>query len=389
MVHAGRIGSPEEYQLLNEMGVTWILNTFYWGSIEGERGRFNFTQYDDYVDTARREEKKIIAVLGYEAPWLYPEGKSKEYISPENIPLFLDFVEKTVRHFQGRIDIWNIWNEPNFMFWKGSNKEFFELSRLTAQRIRETDPESYILGGAFWRTPKGFIKNMHKHGAMENLDGLAFHPYAINPRGSMKVHDNFLKVLSRINYTGPVWITEMGYPTDGWYPTKVSLEESSSYIVKTIIGSAARGARSLLWYELFDFYNEGEVPRNTRDSEKFFGLVYPNYQRKPGAWAYELCARYLPGSRYVSELPIRENLSSNIVSFCFIGGLSGNNTLILWNDRNRIDMLNLNLDVPAFIHNISTGTSHPLATGALLEVGNQPLMITWQGIAVPRLSKRN
>ena len=387
MVHAGETGSAEEYGLLDEMGVTWILRTFNWDRIENRKGVFDFSVYDEYVDTAKQNNKKILAVLGYEAPWLYPEGKSKKYVSPENIPHFLRFVEEIMRHYNGRVDVWEIWNEPNISFWKGTAKEFYELTRLTAIKIRETDPGAYILGGVFWRSPAGFIKGMHKAGAMENLDGLAFHPYAVNPAGAVKIHDKFLKTLTEINYSGPVWITEMGYPTGGWYPSKVSLEEFPSYVVKTITGAAARGTRSLLWYQLFDRYNELEVPPDTRrDSEAFFGLAYHDYQRKDGAWAYELCARYLPGSRYTPELPLREGIPDSIVSFCFLDGTTGDNTLILWNDKSRVRKVFLRLDAQALLHDISTGSSRSLTPGAVLDIGKQPLVITWQGTTLPHLS---
>jgi len=385
MVHAGQTNSSEEYDFLDTMGVEWILATFYWGRIEYEKGNFDFSWYDSFVDTAREKGKKVIAVLAYETPWLFPKRKSKKYISPENMPLFLNFVEKTVNHYRGRVDAWSIWNEPNFMFWAGSNKDFFELSRLSAERIRQTDPAAYILGGAFWRAPKGFIKGMYKAGGMENIDALAFHPYAVNPAGSMKVYDNFLNVLSKINYTGPVWITEIGYPTGGWYPTKVSLEELPSYVVKTISGAAARGPKALLWYELFDAYNEGEVP-DKRNSEHYFGLIYPNYLRKDGSFAYELCARFLPGSRYTQEFPQREHIPSNIVSFCFVGGISKNNTLILWNDRGKAQKIRLLLSAPALLYDISTGKSQPLAAETVLDIEKKPIIITWEGTDIPRLT---
>ena len=385
IVHAGETKSADEYRLLDEMGIEWILATFYWRIIEEQKGTFDFSRYDDFVDTARKNNKKIIAVLGYEAAWLFPEGKNKKYIAPENIPLFLNFVEETVRRYKDRVDVWEIWNEPNFTFWRGPNRDFFELSRLTAMKIREVDAGAYILGGVFWRAPKGFIKNMHKAGAMEDLDGLAFHPYAVNPEGAMKVHDKFLKTLSEINYTGSVWITEIGYPTGGWYPTKVSLEKLPSYVIKTIAGAAARGTRLLSWYELFDAHLEGEVPPNTMDSEKFFGLAYRDYSRKNGAWAYQLCSQYLPGSRYAAEFPRKENIPSNIVSFCFMGGISGGNTLIIWNDRNRIQKVNLHLSAPALLHDISTGNARDLPRETVLDVGKEPLFITWQGEDIPAL----
>jgi hypothetical protein len=383
IVHAGNRKTPEEYNLLDEMGVNWILRTFDWYEIEKEKGVFDFSALDEYVEFAVKENKKIIAVLAYESSWLN-SGKEK-YIAPDEIPLFLNYVEKTVNHFKGKIDAWEIWNEPNFMFWRGPRNVFFELSRLTASKIREIDSSAYILGGVFWRAPRSFIKAMNKAGCMDNIDGIAFHPYAINPSGSMKVYDKFLKVLSEINYSEPVWITEVGYPTAGWYPTTVSLEEFPSYVVKTIAGAAARGSKVLLWYQLFDFYRLEEIPHNAIDSEKYFGLVYPDYQKKNAAFAYKLCAKHLPGSVYTTDLPLKENLPAGIVSFCFLGGISANNTLIIWNDSNRVQKIKIQLQDPALLYDISDGNSVPMPNE--LEVGNKPLFITWNGESSPRLFK--
>ena len=393
MVHAGNTETDEEYQLLNEMGVVWVLETFYWQRVERTPGEFNFSRYDGYVDTAIMQGKKVLAVLAYDTPWL-SNGRAR-YVSPENTHYFLRYVEEMVRHFKGRVDVWSVWNEPNFMFWSGTNNEFYDLSRLATERIRETDPDSYIIGGAFWRTPANFIRGMHRAGAMEGLDGIAFHPYDLNPGRSMRTYDRFLRVLSEINFTGPVWITEIGYPTDGWFPLKIAMDDLPSYVVRTIVGSAARGARILLWYDFFDHFNEGEVPKGTsltKRTEASYGLVYPNFQRKNGSFAYELCARFIPGSIYTPELPLRENIPGNIISFTFMNGTYGHNSLILWNDRAGIINVNLQLPGPVISHDISTGDSRILSSEAFaemsLEIGTQPLFITWQGTGTPRLSIR-
>jgi len=385
IAHASRTRNPKEDRLLEDMGCIWILNTFNWYRIEPEKDFFDFFDYDIYVDYSRKQGKKIIGVLGYTADYLYPKGKAKKYIPPESIPLFLRFVEETVRHYKGKVDVWSIWNEPNFLGWKGTDKEFFELTKLAAQRIHETDPDAYVIGGVFWRSPSGFIKKMQKSGAIKELDALAFHPYAVNPSGSMQVYDNFIKILSQINYSGPVWVTEMGYPTGGWYPTKVSLNEFPAYIVKTITGTAARGARTLLWYEVLDKIETGET---SRDSEKQFGLIHKDFSRKAGSWAYELCARYLPGSRYVPELPQRDGVPSGIVSFCFLDGVSGSNTLILWNDKKSSQKIELNLPASALVHDISTGQNAPLPLNSIVNITDKPLIITWQGTDIPRITKK-
>jgi len=382
IVHASITQTPQEDKLLEDMGCKWILRTFNWSIIEEKKDVFDFSFYDSYVDHAKEQGIKIIALLGYGTDYS-PNGKSKFYISPGKMPLFLRYVEEIVRHYKGKIDAWCIWNEPNITFWQGTESEFYELTKLTAERIRTTDPDANIIGGVFWRSPERYIKNMYKAGGFKDLDGLAFHPYSVNPSDSMQVYDKFTKILSDISYSSPVWITEVGYPTGGWYPTQVSTNKLSVFVVKTVAGMAARGARTLLWYEMLDVKETGTI---NISSEKQFGLVNKDFSRKAGSWGYELCARYLPGSRYVPELPQREGIPSNIVSFCFLDGISGNNTLILWNDKKKSQKIEISLAASALVHDIFTGQNAPLPVSASVNVTNEPLIITWQGNDIPRIS---
>jgi len=384
IVHAARTGKPQEEIILNEMGCIWVLNTFFWHEIEQQKDFFDYTKYDLFVNDAKKQGRKIIGLLGY-TPFYFYKGKLKDYVSKENMPLYLRYVEETVHRYKGQVDVWCIWNEPNITFWDGKDSEFYELTKLTTEKIREIDPDAFIIGGAFWRSPAGFIKKMYKAGGFNGLDALAFHPYAVNPSDCMDVIDKFTKILSEINYNEPVWITEVGYPTGGWYPTKVNQKKYPVFIVKTITGAAARGVRVLLWYQILDSINPGET---SFDSERQFGLLYKDFSRKPGSWAYELCARYLPGSRYVPELPQRENVPSNIVSFCFLGGVSGNNTLIIWNDKRNTQKIKLNIPSTALVHDISTGENTPLPVNSTVNITNKPVIITWQGTDVPRIEKR-
>jgi hypothetical protein len=386
MVHAGNTETPEEYALLDEMGVEWILYTFYWHRIEPENDKWNFSHYDSYVDKGKAAGKKIVAVLAYDASWLYKDGERKRYVSGENLPYYLRFIEETVKHFRGQVDAWEIWNEPNFSYWKGSDDDFFALTAAAALKIKELDPDSEILGGAFWRVPEIFINRMFESGALDTVTGLAFHPYATNPGATVKLYDKLSVILKKRAFTMPVWITEVGYPTGGWYPTSISEDDQPAYIVKTLTGLAARGPRALLWYELFDSHNRGESPSRL-DSEKYFGLVYPDYTRKKGSYAYTLCARYLAGTEYRPDLIEKTNIPKTLISFHFTGK-NGNNTLILWNDRNSIITIRISFANAGLLHNISTGENTLIEPEIELRIGYEPTIITWidEGAGVPRIS---
>jgi len=385
IVHAAGTPNPIEEQLLKEMECKWVLSTFYWHRIETEIGVYNFNNYDVFVDYNKKQGRKIVGVLGYGSDFSNPKKKKIFRITKDSMPLFLRFVEETVRRYKGKVDVWSIWNEPNITFWSGTDKEFYEMTKLAAEKIRETDPDAYIIGGVFWRSPSGFIKKMQKAGSFTNLDALAFHPYAVNPSDCMNVYDKFKKILSGFNYSGPIWITEMGYPTGGWYPSKVFLNKYPSFIVKTITGAAARGARALLWYEMEDAIEKG---KSSLDSEDHFGLTHKNFERKAGSWAFELCARYLPGSRYVPDLPQRDNIPSNIISFCFMNGISGNNTLVLWNDKKSGLKIEIILGTSALLHDISTGQNTQLTVNTSVNITDKPIIITWQGENLPRIEKK-
>ena len=163
IVHAGGTRTPEEFNLLNYLGTRWILHTFYWSSIENEHGVWNFQNLDEIVDMANQAGIKILGVLAYGNQNIQTNKTSSRYIPSDDIPLFLEYVRRTAAHFRGRVDAWCIWNEPNTShFWKGTNAEFYELTRLTADAVREVDSEVILLGGAVNRGIFGLQKKFRQ-----------------------------------------------------------------------------------------------------------------------------------------------------------------------------------------------------------------------------------
>jgi hypothetical protein len=107
MVHAGSRSDKvtEEYALLDELGVKWMLTDFSWGSIQPEKDRWNLDAFKTYADNGKAHGKKILAVMDYDADWIHEEGYADDphhagdecdgphrYISPSEIPLFCDYV---------------------------------------------------------------------------------------------------------------------------------------------------------------------------------------------------------------------------------------------------------------------------------------------------------
>ena len=384
-IAAGAGLKPENFPLIDELGVSWLRRTFRWNGVEPAREQWNFTYWDEYAGNSARAGKKLVAILGFDTSWIYRETPNGRKITAEGLPHYLNYVETMALRYRGRIDAYEIWNEPNMMSWYGTDDEFIEMTRAAIQKIRSIDPEVKILVGSYWRVPKRLIRKMARSGVLSEADGVSFHPYAVKPKNSVKLYDSLLAVLQKEEINTEIWITEVGYPTKGWYPTRVSLEKYPSHIIKTLAGLTARDIRVLLWYELYD-YRDPDNLDSRWNSEDFFGIAYPNNTVKAGYYAFALCGKNLPGKEYRPELPLRENLPKRTVSLCFREGAE--NVLIIWNERG--SSLQVTVTLPGIdqrMYDISTGSFTTLGEKTELAIAKTPIFFTWTG-ADATVSKR-
>jgi len=377
--------NPEDYKLLSEFNASWIRTTIRWSGVEPKQGEWNFDNWDNYLAKAEAAGKKVILILGFDNGWLFKDNKERRKINAAQLPLYLNYVEQVVSRYRTRV-VYEIWNEPNGIFWRGSNKDFFALSAAAAKKIRETEPKATILAASTFLVDTGFTRNMFKSGAMENVDGFSFHPYTLKPRDTIKGCHKLLKVLNENGFDGYAWVTEVGYMNgpSPFFSTKRNAED----VVKTLSGLAVRAdrVRNMIWYELMDNYNPGEV-KNPLMPFNYLGLIYPNGTYKPGAEAFMLTAGYLAKSEYNPDLPIRENVNKKITALYFLKE-DGTSALILWNDGS--GKKNMRLVVPE-AENLSRHSIHnreieALSGDVVLEIGKEPVFITWKGGKAPRLA---
>jgi hypothetical protein len=266
--------------------------------LESSPGVWDFSRYDAVVEGNKNAGRKQLAVLGFDTGWIHGDGKRNDFISADEMPHFINYVETLVTRYKGKVDAWEIWNEPNVpvRFWNGKAADFFALSKAAAEKIRECDSGAVIVAGSFWRAPASYIRRMFKSGALDDVDALSFHPYAVNPNGVAKQYDKFVKIIAKENFSGEVWVTEIGYPVAGWYPSRVSEARFGEYIRDTLTALATKGARTIFWYQLTDNYTKENTPKSL-NSEKFFGLAYRDFEKRPGAESFAETVRALAGRK--------------------------------------------------------------------------------------------
>jgi len=386
IVHAGGTRTQKEYAYLEHIGVSWVLQTFYWSSIEPEQDEWDFLEYDAFVDRAKAAGIKVLGVLAYDNRWIHDDRDTHRYIPPQRLPDFLRYSQKTVEHFRGRVDAWCIWNEPNFNFWNGTDEEFFELARQTADAIREIDSEVILLGGAFNRgvfgLPEKFIRGLFESGAMDKTDAVAFHPYELNPVRTRLLYEQFRKIVADYGFGDKIWVTEVGYPTGGLYPTKIREKKFPEYVIKTWVLLAVSGSNKLFWYQMFDPFR-----RSGGNSEDFFGLVRSRWDyTSKGAEAFRLCAKYLQGSICYAQESRRDGFPKSVRAFWFNG--DGGGALVLWNEGSGLKQIRLRLSGTDHArHDPVSGSASPIQAEITVKAGKMPVFITWQDAALPEVTR--
>ena len=119
----GDTDGPEDLDRVQELGMKWVRRGFIWESIEREKGVYDFSQYDRFVNDCEKRGLKIIGCMAFSNK-LYGHVKDEPARSA-----YADFAAELVKHYKGRNIIWEIWNEPNTMtFWDVMGKSATPLS---------------------------------------------------------------------------------------------------------------------------------------------------------------------------------------------------------------------------------------------------------------------
>ncbi|MCB0234212.1 MAG: cellulase family glycosylhydrolase, partial [Anaerolineae bacterium] len=108
-----------------EAGFHWLRQEFPWEDIE-IHGKGDFTdrrnepaksaweKYDNIVDLAEQYDMELIVRLSNPPSWTRAAGDAAgTYAPPDNYDDFGDFVAAVVERYKGRVQYYQIWNEPN------------------------------------------------------------------------------------------------------------------------------------------------------------------------------------------------------------------------------------------------------------------------------------
>ncbi|MBN1345869.1 MAG: hypothetical protein JXQ73_24480 [Phycisphaerae bacterium] len=152
-----------------------------WGLIEPEPGKWVWR--DDQIDLARRQGLSILGMLDSSPPWESGtpyKGYFSIYGTPKNIDHWRNYVRQVVTRYTGRIDEWEVWNEPWDMrpdrFFQGGSPFLYVKLLIAAYReAKRANPKCTIVGVDTY--PPLWDQWVLALGAMPYYDVLSWHRY--------------------------------------------------------------------------------------------------------------------------------------------------------------------------------------------------------------------
>lgn len=248
MCHGG------DYPTMAAAGIGWSRHDLTWSAAEPERGRFDWSWYDAVVERGEQAGVRILPILCYSAAY-WPPGEAQPN-APWKYADYGRFAYEAAKHYAGRMDAFEVWNEPNLGgFWRGEPNagEYVEMLRQAYQGIRRANHDATVIGGSIAAVGKldwPYLEAMFACGAAKYMDALSLHPYRPMPEaGQPRIAYRVRQLLAHYGAPNmPVWITEEGWtlPDDPRTPTDEAWH--ANYFARSTLISWAVGNTVHIWY---------------------------------------------------------------------------------------------------------------------------------------------
>jgi hypothetical protein len=272
-----------------------------WDSLQPRRGgrsAWHVGLVDRCVNLARARGMSVLGTLWRTPAWA--NGGRGATSPPSRSGDFARFARWAARHFRGRIDAWEIWNEPDDKgFFNGSTRRYVKLLRAAYPAIKAGDPSALVVTGGVVHNNDRWLAAAYRAGARRYFDVVATHPYqgmgdaapeTVDSGGNwwLMTHVQAVHELMARRGDGskPIWFTEFGWSVHdnsselpAWR-RGVTSEVQAQYLVRAIALVRARYpyVGRMYWYKeralgADDFHQAG------------YGLLKTDLTPRPAYWA--------------------------------------------------------------------------------------------------------
>lgn len=253
-----------------------------WPFLEPRPGQWKFDLLDRMVADAEAHRVGVLLVLGQSPAWASqrphePSGYQPGFAAePARLDDWIRYVSTVVRRYKGRIEAYQIWNEPDDkLHFSGSLAKYIELACTAYGLIKAADPAAKVVvaGTAGPGRHIDYLDRFLSSGGKACIDVVDHHFYV--PRfGPESIAQEVRAVRAVMRQNGvdamPLWDTETGWwleNTDGtpdsalvakggWRKIGVG-EPLSALIQRAFLIARGEGVARFYWYAWSNAYGWG------------------------------------------------------------------------------------------------------------------------------------
>lgn len=181
--------TARDLQLAKDAGFHWVKQRFEWRNIEVKnKGSFEWNEPDRIVDAIGQSGLRIVARVDNQPNWAATSVTWPGSGPPDNPRDWTDYLTALATRYKGRIQAYEIWNEPNLDREWGNKKPdpsaYTTMLKSSYQAIKAADPQALVISAGMSPTATNddhampdldFISAMYAAGAKDSFDLLGVH----------------------------------------------------------------------------------------------------------------------------------------------------------------------------------------------------------------------
>jgi hypothetical protein len=340
-----------------------------WPYVEPQRDHYDWSNLDAWVAQAENHDVEMFYSNSYSPQWAVSDTSTcqprygyQTCSAPPNLADWEDFVRDLASRYKGRIDYYELWNEPHATYgFSGTVAQMVTLTNREAAIIREVDPQAKII------SPSGSAPYMDQYwaaGGTKDVDIVSIHAYPDPNHAEGPLPEGFTGDSYLLGPMLDVWQKyelddKPRWDTEGsWGLAPLSESDRAAFLARWYLLHAAYGFRRVYWYAY--------------DNQIYGTLWNPTTGENAGAHAYRTMYRWLLGAT-VSGLTHYGSSPYKGLYRCDMKLANGSPAVVVWHpDRTAA------YRVPRqFGHyrDLDTNTLHTIS-GPTISVGKKPILLT-------------
>ena len=337
------------YPYLGELGVKWVRVQSGWARCEKQRGVYDFAWLDDMVEGISAQGAQPWICLCYGNP-VYdaraPRGSRAVGFPPifseTAMQAWLEYTEKVVSRYRGKVGLYEVWNEPDGTHcWKSgvNGKEYGLFVRKTAEVIKSADKTGKVAAGSMCNIVRtgefcrdagirfdgdaavaGFFEDWLSAGAAHAVDYVTVHLYQGEPESKASEFFRYIrKTLDKYNKKIGIIQGETGAPAAFGRAGALNSAEwterkQAKYLLRRLYTDIVHGVAFTSYFSCLDMYENmnNDRVRLTRDRFGFYGVLAAEfgqrgqfmgkYRKRPSFYALQaLCTVFADGVKKVKR----------------------------------------------------------------------------------------